>query len=327
MQTATGVAPATPAGPTGVLAQTGPGGVCVHAVGAGAAPTAPPVGTTMFVEGVSENGVYVDGGSNVGVRTFTGNGTGVSAIDLLNGTGVSGESLTGVGVLGVCRDGTAVSGGSANGIGVSGGSPGGGVGVQALSGSVQPTSQSNVGVFAQSHSGIGVRAVGGGASPATAAPITEGAILAEAGPGTGVYASTSSGIGVEANSQSGTGVSAASASGPGVQGHSDTSTGVSGVTESGFGVTADGGSAGVALQVIGKVEVQGNSVGSVAMAAGTKTLKVNNAAATANSLIFLTPLEDPQAFLWIGARNAGSFTIDTSKALPDKVTIVFLIIN
>ena len=62
------------------------------------------------------------------------------------------------------------------------------------------------------------------------------------------------------------------------------------------------------------------------MEAGTKTLKVNNAGAPANSLIFLTPLEDPQA-LWIGARKAGSFTIDTSKALPAKVTIVFLIIN
>ena len=63
------------------------------------------------------------------------------------------------------------------------------------------------------------------------------------------------------------------------------------------------------------------------MEAGTKTPKVNNAGAPANSLIFLTPLEDPQAFLWIGARKAGSFTIDTSKTLPAKVTIAFLIIN
>ena len=79
--------------------------------------------------------------------------------------------------------------------------------------------------------------------------------------------------------------------------------------------------------MIGKLEVQGNSVGSVTMAAATKTVTVSNAAATANSLIFLTPLEDPKAFLWIGARSAGSFTIDASTALPAAVTIGFLIIN
>jgi len=132
-----------------------------------------------------------------------------------------------------------------------------------------------------------VHAVGGGTSPTVSPPITEAAIFAEAGPGTGVYGSSQSGI----------------------------------------GVTADGGSGGVALQVIGKVEVQGNSVGSVTMAAGTKTLTVPNAAATPDSLIFLTPLDNPQEFLWIGTRNAGSFTISASKALPTKITITFLIIN
>ena len=168
-------------------------------------------------------------------------------------------------------------------------------------------SDSGTGVFSISQSGIGVHAVGGGASPTTTPPLPQAAIFAEGGPGTGVLAT----------SQSGTGV----------QGQSNTSTGVSGITESGFGVTANGGSGGVALQVIGKVEVQGNLVGLVTMAAGKKTLTVNNAAATANSLILLTPLNNPQAFLWIGARKAGSFTIDASKALPTNVTIMFLIIN
>ena len=54
---------------------------------------------------------------------------------------------------------------------------------------------------------------------------------------------------------------------------------------------------------------------------------VNNAAATANSLIFLTPVGNPQAFFWIAATNAGNFTIDASTAVPADVPIGFLIIN
>ncbi len=64
------------------------------------------------------------------------------------------------------------------------------------------------------------------------------------------------------------------------------------------------------------------------MPTGHKTLNVNNAAATANSLIFLMPLETPaQAFLSIGARSAGSFTIDASTAQTKPMTIGYLIIN
>ena len=82
-----------------------------------------------------------------------------------------------------------------------------------------------------------------------------------------------------------------------------------------------------APQVIGKIEIQGDPVGSVTMAAGTTTLTVNNAAATANSLIFLTPLNNPQAFLWINTRYAGNFTINASQALLTHATIMFLSIN
>ena len=63
------------------------------------------------------------------------------------------------------------------------------------------------------------------------------------------------------------------------------------------------------------------------MAAHTKTLTVSNPAATPNSLILLTPLDNPQELLWIGARSAESFTIDASNALPTNVTIMFLIVN
>jgi hypothetical protein len=107
-----------------------------------------------------------------------------------------------------------------------------------------------------------------------------------------------------------------------------TSTGVAGSTDTGIGVSADGGVAGVALQLIGKIQVQGNSVGSVTLGAGKRTLKVSNAAATADSLIFLMPLETPpQAFLSIGARSAGSFTIEAGTAQTKPMTIGFLIIN
>lgn len=243
------------------------------------------------------DGIDASSDSGDAVSALSQSRAGVYALGPI-GAGVHGESQSGVGVEAISQSGVAVSASSTS-----------GPGVEAISGSgpaVFAVSDSNSGVYAQSNSGIGVHAVGGGASPTTP-PIPQLAIFAEGGPSTGVLAT----------SQSGTGV----------QGQSDTSTGVSGITESGFGVTANGGSGGVALQVIGKVEVQGNSVGSVTMAAGKKTLTVNNAAATANSLILLTPLNNPQVFLWIGARKAGSFTIDASKALPTHVTIMFLIIN
>jgi hypothetical protein len=157
-----------------------------------------------------------------------------------------------------------------------------------------------VGVFAKAND-IGVWAVAGEASSQFVA------VLAEGGAGTAVAGASGSGTGVQASSQGGTGLYAS--------------------TENGTAVTADGGSAGVALQVIGKVAVQGNSAGTVTMPAGAKTLTVSSAAATPDSLIFLTLLDNPQEFLWIGTRKAGSFTINAGKALPAKITIMFLIIN
>jgi hypothetical protein len=140
-------------------------------------------------------------------------------------------------------------------------------------------------------------------------PIPPSAILAEGGTAPGIIASSNTSTAISGSSTTGTGVYGESTS------------------ASGIGITAYNNSEGVALQVIGKIEVQSNSVGSVTMAAGTKTLTVSNAAATANSLILLTPLNNPLEFLWIGARYAGSFTIDAGKPLPFAVTIMFLIIN
>jgi hypothetical protein len=168
---------------------------------------------------------------------------------------------------------------------------GSGTGVIAASTSgsgIAGSSGTGTGVFALSDRGIGVHAVGGGATAADPPPVSAAAILAEGGPHTGLSAVTSTGIGISATATS---------------------------------------PAGLALQVTGKVHIQGSSVGSVTMAANIKTLKVSNAAATADSLIFLTPLGPPQAFLWIGARSEGSFTIEASEETPNPVTIGFLIIN
>jgi hypothetical protein len=113
-------------------------------------------------------------------------------------------------------------------------------------------------------------------------------------------------------------------------------TGVMGTTISvdGIGVTADGGTlngnpiGAVALQVQnGTIAVTSDSVGTAILAKGKKTVTVSNPAATANSLIFLTPQDDPQGFLWISAHTAGSFTIKASAAPSADVTIGFLIIN
>lgn len=166
---------------------------------------------------------------------------------------------------------------------------GDGIGVAVLSGS-------GTAVFAQSQSGIGVQAIGAGTTPTVPSPQPQAAIFAQSSTSVGVAATSFEGIAVNAESETGTGVVAQSTSG-------------------------------TALSVIGTVQVQGNSVGSVTMAAGTTTLTVKNGAATVQSLIFLTPLDNPQAFLWISAQSAGSFTIEASTALPTPVTIVFLIIN
>jgi hypothetical protein len=125
--------------------------------------------------------------------------------------------------------------------------------------------------------------------------------------------------------------------GVGVNGQSQYGTGVMGTTQSiaGTGVTADGGTnpggspiGAVALKVQnGTIAVTSDSVGTTILHHGTKTVTVSNPAATPHSLIFLTPQEDPQGFLWISAHTAGSFTIKASAAPSADVTIGFLIIN
>jgi hypothetical protein len=230
--------------------------------------------------------------------------------------------------------GTAISGNANTGYGVSGSSITV-AGVYAESGSgdaVFAATQSGNGVDARSGTGIGVHAVGGGATAANPPPVAQAAVFAEGGPASAIYA-TSDAVAIYATTTNETGIVGTSASGIGVNGVTTLGYGVQGTAEGnddGFGVGVSAQAinpASIALQVIGRVQIQGGSVGSVTLAHGTKTVPVSSAAATPDSLIFLTPLEDPRGSLWIGARSAGGFTIKASTAPSADVTIGFLIIN
>lgn len=113
-------------------------------------------------------------------------------------------------------------------------------------------------------------------------------------------------VAVLAQGGAGTGVSSSSTSGTGVLAHSDS---------------------GTALRVEGLLQVAGSAVGQVTLAAGTSSLTVSAPAATAASLVLLTPLGNPRVPLWISARAAGSFTIAAGRPVPTAVTIQYLIVN
>ena len=109
-----------------------------------------------------------------------------------------------------------------------------------------------------------MHAVGGGATAATPPPVTEAAVFAEGGPGTGVYATSDRSNSTAVNAAGtngadwghrrpvtpasassasvavagGIGVSGLSGPGTGVSGVSDTGNGVSGISDSGTGVSA-----------------------------------------------------------------------------------------
>jgi hypothetical protein len=55
---------------------------------------------------------------------------------------------------------------------------------------------------------------------------------------------------------------------------------------------------------------------------------VTTPAATAQSIILFTPLNDPAgAGLWVDARAAGSFTLKANQALANPLTFQYLVIN
>jgi hypothetical protein len=270
----------------------------------------------------------------------TGGPAAVTATGTNGAYGISASSDNGTGVSGIATSATGVFGGSISGTGVN------------------ATSETGLGLFASSGGEFAVQVFAPGSNLNDTPPGSPAAIFADGGPGYGVVATSYASAAVSAKSDSGIALAATSTTGPGivasagggapgvnvttdagigvearsntgtaVYGSTVTSTGVAGITDTGIGVSANGGSAGVALQVIGKVQIQGNSAGTTILHHGTNTVTVSNPAATTSSLIFLTPQEDPQGFLWISAHTAGSFTIKASTAPSANVTIGFLIIN
>ncbi|HLJ36745.1 MAG TPA: hypothetical protein VKU38_24015 [Ktedonobacteraceae bacterium] len=221
---------------------------------------------------------------------------------------------------------------------------------------VQATSDSGTGLVAQSTSGDAIHATGPGGS--------KSAVYADGGNSNAVYAvssgagksgvfgfnSSSTGYGIYGEGDTGTAVRGGTTSGIGVQatanGSSHNNAGVlnaamladGGVTYGLYATnntssaptvlasnTASGG-AGVALNVQGLVQVQGNAVGQATLQAGHTSVIVTSSAATTSSNILLTPLNKYKGVLWV-TRSAGSFTINASTASTSAVNIAYLIIN
>lgn len=222
---------------------------------------------------------------------------------------------------------------------------------------VQATSDTGDGLVAQSTSGgDAIHAIGPGGS--------KSAVFAEGGNSNAIYAtsngsgksavfgfnSSSTGYGLYGEGDTGTAVRGGTTSGIAVQATAN------GSSHNGAGVLnaamlADGGvtyglyatnntasaptilasntassGAGVALNVQGLVQVQGNAIGQATLQAGHTSVTVTSSAATTSSNILLTPLNKYKGVLWV-TRSAGSFTINASSASTSAVNIAYFIVN
>lgn len=224
------------------------------------------------------------------------------------GTGVLGQtqsaSIVSLGVSGVSPHGIGVSGTSTLGTGVSGSG-----GLDGVVG--KGTGSNSTGVV-----GTGVST---GVSGSTSGPSGFG-VSGHGSIGVTGDSSTTSGIGVQgmAFGPGGRGVVGSSTQGDGVAGFARGATNAA--------VSASNPS-GVGLRVQGSVQIQGSAAGSVTLPSGATTATVSATAATAQSLVLLTPLQDPGARLWISGRTAGSFTISASQPVSASLTIQYLVIN
>ena len=291
------------------------------------------------VRGSSTTGPGVQGRSSsyVGVIGETDYGPiGVWGLSDKGGVGVQGTTANG----GTAVFGDATNSGSGNGTGV--------LGKSDVGTGVSGKSTAGNGMLGQSASSS-LSAILGQNLNSTGGPGIQGDSLGSKGMGV-LGTNNSSGIGVRGTSVNGAGVSGASVNNVGVIGESDTGFyGVWGISDSGVGVFAEttgtglgldafsksgtalrartGTSNGVAILAQGRILVSGSSVGQATITHGSTSLTVTNPAATANSLILLTPRSDPQVRLWVSATVAGSFMIKASGALPSDVTIQYFIIN
>jgi len=78
--------------------------------------------------------------------------------------------------------------------------------------------------------------------------------------------------------------------------------------------------------VKGSVHIEGQAVGQVTLPAGQAAVTVATPAATASSLVLLTPAANPQGQLWVRPA-AGSFTIEASTSPAQDVPIAYLVIT
>lgn len=165
------------------------------------------------------------------------------------------------------------------------------------------------GMYAQSARGNGIHAVGGGALGNGHSPQPAG-IFAEGGAGHAVHAEATTGNGVVATSASGCAVDARTAEGTGLRARSASVIGL-------------------AVEIEGRIRVRGCALGTACVPVGMNTVTVLSAAATAESLIVLVPLDDPRDVLpiWVSARDAGRFSISTGAAAPAAIRVQYLIIN
>jgi hypothetical protein len=217
------------------------------------------------------------GSSSVGVFATTNNGTAVSASDQGSGTGVQASSASGTAVQASSASGTAVFAQSGTGDAPH---PPPGIGVHAVGAGASPTNVvSQAAIFAEGGSGFGVVALTTNGSAVTAS---------DGGQDNGLLAGTNGGVAVNATDNgSGVGVNAISNGGTGVIGNTGTGTGVLAAAEN---------TSGVALQVNGRVQVQGLTA-DITAGAATETVWgwLEGSGNTGQNIIINTHTDGPNA--------------------------------
>lgn len=175
-------------------------------------------------------------------------------------------------------------------------------------------------VSAQSDSGAGVNGFSASGAGVWATSHSGYGLSAQSGTGVSIEAYSMSVIAVEAQSTNGIGLYAQSDSGPGLHA----------VSKSNIGAILEN-TSGVAVQVKGHIQIQGDCIGQTYMEHDDDQIVVYSPAATLNSLILLTPLDPCNAVLSV-TRGTGLFTIhitrfDTGALKFDTVHIAYLIVN
>lgn len=239
--------------------------------------------------------------------------------------GVLGESVNGIGLQGQSKNFNASQGISQFGIGVRGISEHGPVAVEGINNSesgpafgVQGISRNGTAVQAVSTNSFGVVAVSQAGSTAIRA-IGEQGIGVE-----GVSnAPTPSGHGVLGTAQQGAGVWGVGGS-FGVHGES-AATGVDGFSAAGIGVSARS-AAGVALQVVGRI--QADSAGSGRVFAGQSSATISQPLASPSSQVLVTLQGDPQgAILSHVVLSGGSFAVHLIATASVNVDFSYLVLG